>query len=114
MDEADVAREVTEVIQAALRRNRRIETVLIAILASMAFTGIGLIIHGAANQNWVSAVPGTISELAIVMPIRYLISLRRENVRLEALPQLLRMADTATRKKLILDFLGRLITQIPS
>jgi hypothetical protein len=48
------------------------------------------------------------------MPIRSLINLRRENVRLEALPQMLRLADTATRKKLILDFLGRLITQIPS
>ncbi len=114
MDDADVVREVTDVIQTALKRNRRIETVLIVILASMAFTGIGLIIYGAIQQNWAAAVPGSISELAIIMPIRSLIRLRQENVRLEAMPQLLRLADTTTRKKLILDFLGRLITQIPS
>jgi hypothetical protein len=105
---------VTEVIQGALARNRRIETVLITILASMAFTGIGLIISGAVGRSWEAALPGSISELAIIMPIRALIKLRQENVRLEAMPQMLRLADTATRKKLILDFLGRLITQIPS
>jgi hypothetical protein len=66
MDVADVVREVTEVIQTALKRNRRIETVLIVILASMAFTGIGLIIYGAIQHNWAAAVPGSISELAII------------------------------------------------
>lgn len=114
MDDADVVREVTDVVQGALARKRRIETVLVTILASMAFTGIGLIIYGAFARSWEAALPGSLSELAIVMPIRSLIRLRQENVRLEAMPQLLRLADSATRKKLILDFLGRLITQIPS
>jgi hypothetical protein len=48
------------------------------------------------------------------MPIRELVKLRRENLRLEILPQLIRLADTANRKKLVFDLITRLIEQIPS
>jgi hypothetical protein len=59
-------------------------------------------------------VSGGIVELAILMPIRELVKLRRENLRLEILPQLIRLADTANRKKLVFDLITRLIEQIPS
>jgi hypothetical protein len=114
MNDVDVVREVTDVIQGALNRNRRIETILIAILAGIAFTGVGLLVYGASIRSWEVALPGSISELAIVMPIRYLTRLRQENLRLEVIPQLIRLADTANRKKLVFDLISRLIEQIPS
>ena len=114
MDDAEITRAVTEAIQAALRRNQRTETIIVIVLMSLAFSGIGLLIYGAAAQNWQASLPGTISELAIVMPIRSLIKLRQENVRLETLPNLLRLADTASKKKLVFDFIGGLIAKAPS
>jgi hypothetical protein len=59
-------------------------------------------------------VSGGIVELAVIMPIRELVKLRRENLRLEVLPQLIRLADNANRKKLVFDLVSRLIEQIPS
>ena len=85
----DVVREVTDTIQAALKRDRQIETIVLGL-------------------------PGGIVELAILMPIRELVKLRRENLRLEILPQLIRLADTANRKKRVFDLITRLIEQIPS
>jgi len=114
MDDAEIVREVTEVIQGAIQRNRRIETILIAILAGIAFTGIGLLIYGAIIRSWEIALPGSISELAIAMPIRRLVTLRQENLRLEVLPQMIRLADNASKKKLIFDLVSRLIGQLPS
>jgi hypothetical protein len=114
MEDADVAREVTQAIQVALDRNRRIETIVIAILATLAFTGIGLVIYGAAVRSWEAVLPGTISELAIVMPIRYLLRIRNENVRLEAMPQMIRLADTPAKKKSAFDTINKMITQAQS
>jgi hypothetical protein len=114
MDDAEIVREVTKAIQVALKRNQRIETIVIVILGCLAFSGIGLLVYGAVARNWQASLPGSISELAIIMPIRYLMRLRLENVRLEALPSLLMLADTAAKKKVVFDSLSKLITQTPS
>jgi hypothetical protein len=114
MDDAEIVREATEAVRVALRRNLRTETVTILILAAMAFVGIGLLVYGVTVRNWQALVPGSISELAIVMPIRYLMRLRQQSVLLETMPHLLRLADTAAKKKLVFDFLTRLITQVSS
>src|SRR5689334_4471470 len=114
MDDADVTQEITRGIQVALDRNRRIETIVIVILAALAFTGIGLVIYGAAVRGWEAVLPGTISELSIVMPIRYLLRIRNENVRLEAMPQMIRLADTPAKRKLAFDTITKMITQAPS
>jgi hypothetical protein len=114
MNEVDVVREVTDTIQAALKRNRRIETTLLGLLGGIGLTGIGFLVTALFTARWELAVSGGIVELAILMPIRELVKLRRENLRLEILPQLIRLADTANRKKLVFDLITRLIEQIPS
>ena len=65
MNDADVVREVTEHIEEALRKNRRIETILIVLLVSMALTGLGLLILGAIQEQWALALPGGLCELAV-------------------------------------------------
>jgi hypothetical protein len=114
MDDAEIVREATETVRGALRRNLRTEMVTIVILAAMAFVGIGLLVYGVIVQNWQALVPGSISELAVVMPVRYLMRLRQQSVLLEAMPHLLRLADSAGKKKLVVDFLTKLITQVSS
>jgi hypothetical protein len=112
MAEVDVIREVTEVVEGAIRRNRAIETLLITILVALALTGIGLLIYGTVVGRWELATPGAICELAIGWPIRSLMSLRQENVRLQILPQMLRLADSSDKKRLAFDLVSTLIGQI--
>lgn len=114
MNDVDVVREVTDTIQRALQRNRRIETTLLALLGGIGVTGIGFLISAVYTGRWELGVSGGIVELAVIMPIRELVKLRRENLRLEVLPQLIRLADNANRKKLVFDLVSRLIEQIPS
>jgi hypothetical protein len=114
MNDVEVVREVTDTIQKALQRNRRIETTLLALLGGIGLTGIGLLASAIFTARWELAISGGIVELAVLMPIRELVKLRRENLRLEVLPQLIRLADTANRKKLVFDLISRLIEQIPS
>jgi len=83
MNDVDVVREVTDTIQKALQRNRRIETTLLTLLGGIGATGIGFLISAIYTARWELAISGGIVELAIVMPIRELVKLRRENLRLE-------------------------------
>jgi hypothetical protein len=114
MNDVDVVREVTDTIQVALKRNRRIETTLLTLLGGIGVTGIGFLVSAAYTGKLELAASGGIIQLAILMPIRELVKLRRENLRLEVLPQLIRLADAANRKKLVFDLISRLIEQIPS
>ncbi len=110
----DVVREVTDTIQAALERNRRIETTLLSLPGGIGRAGIGSLVTALFTARWEHAVSGGIAELAILMPIREPVKLRREDLRLEILPQLIRLADTANRRKLVFDLITRLIERIPS
>lgn len=112
MADADLVREVTQTVENAIRRNGRIETVLIVILVLLTATGIGLMIYGAAIRQGLVALPGSLCQLAVAMPIRSLVKLRQENIRLQILPQLIRMADSQREKKLVMKFVEALIQQI--
>ena len=114
MVDAEVVREVTGHVQAAIRRNRRIETALIVLLFAVAASGLGLLWAGVVTRQWGLALPGSLCELAVGLPIRSLVKLRQENIRLEILPQLIRMAGTAGEKRLVFKFIERLIDQIGS
>jgi hypothetical protein len=114
MVDAEIVQEVTGHVQAAIKRNRRIETVLTVLVAIVAVSGMGLMWFAAANQQWVFALSGSLCEVAIGIPIRSLVKLRQENIRLEILPQLIRLAGTANEKKLVFHFISRLIDQIGS
>ncbi len=113
MADADIIREVTVCVEEAIRKNRRIETTLIIILVGVSSAGLLLLIIGAIRQQWAIALPvPPASWSSIAMPIRSLVKLRQENIRLAVLPQMIRMADTQSGKKLVMKFVETLIGRI--
>lgn len=110
--DAEVVREVSERIDVAIRQNRRHERVIVIVLVLLFVVGLGLIIYGAAIQEWQLLVPGGILQLTVAFPIRRLIKLREDNMRLQILPQLLRLADTEEAKALAARLASRLIEQV--
>ena len=84
------------------------------ILVSVSITGLMSLILGAIRQQWAISLPGGLCELSIAMPIRSLVKLRQENIRLAILPQMIRLADTQSEKKLVMKFVETLIRQIGS
>ncbi len=92
--DAEVIGEVTDRIDAAIAKNRRYEQVIIFLLILLFLVGLALIVWGAIIQRWELIVPGSLFELAIVFPIRQLVKLRNDNMRLQIIPQLLRLAST--------------------
>jgi hypothetical protein len=110
--DAEVVREVTACIDEAIVKNRRTERVVVAILIALFLTGLGLLIYGAVIQRWELLVPGGLAQLIIYFPIRRLIRLREDNMRLQILPQLLRLAETREAKRLAAKLVMRLIKKV--
>ncbi|MBI3821867.1 MAG: hypothetical protein HY289_04200 [Planctomycetes bacterium] len=98
--DAEVVREVTARIDASIAENRRSEHVIIGVLLALFAVGLTLIIWGAVIGRWELLVPGGFAQLTIAFPIRRLIKLREDNVRLQIIPQLLRLAETDKGKAL--------------
>jgi hypothetical protein len=107
--DAEVVRDVAHHVQAAIGRNRRTETSLIVLVFVVAVSGLSLLWAALFRQQWMMAMPGSLCELAVGWPIRELFKLRRENIRLEILPQLMRLADDAGERKLFLKAIERLV-----
>jgi hypothetical protein len=114
MADADIVREVTACVEEAIRKNGKIEIILITMLVGIFSTGLALLILGGYYQQPGIALSGSLCELSIAMPIRSLVKLRQENIRLAVLPQLIRMADSQSEKKLVMKFVETLIRQIGS
>jgi hypothetical protein len=107
--DAEVIREVSERIDLAIRANRTRESIIGVVLVLLILVGLGLMIYGAAIKHWELLVPGGVTQLSIVFPVRWLIKLRADNVRLQIIPQLLRLADTQEAKVLVFQLIKRLI-----
>jgi len=105
--DSEVVREVTACIDAAIKKNRRTEYAVIAVLLLLFLAGLGLLIYGAVIQRWELLVPGGLVQLIIYFPIRRLIRLREDNMRLQILPQLLRLAETKEAKQLAAKLIKR-------
>ena len=112
LDDATVIREVCEQIDATIGRHRGQERVIVAVLVVLFASGLGLIAYGAATSAWQILAPGGVLQMAIVLPIRRLITLREDNVRLQILPQLLRLAETREARLLAAKLVNRLIEQV--
>ena len=110
--DADVVREVTARIDTTIADNRRSERIIIAALLLLFGVGLGLIILGASIGRWELLVPGGILQLTVAYPVRRLIKLREDNVRLQILPQLLRLAEEGEGKALAAKLASRLIDQV--
>ena len=110
--DAEVVREVTARIDAAIAANRRQEWLVILSLLALFFVGLGLLVYGAAIQAWQFLVPGGLLQMAIVFPIKRLVALREENKALQILPQLMRLADTGEAKILAAALVKKLIEKV--
>ena len=111
-DDAEVIREVSARIDATLAENRRSERVIIGVLLVLFASGLVFIIWGAVSGRWELMVPGGILQLTVAYPVRRLIKLHDDNVRLQILPQLLRLAAEEESKALAGKLISRLIDQV--
>ena len=110
--DSEVIQEVTACIESAIDKNRRTERTVVAVLVCLFVAGLGLLIYGAAIQRWELLVPGSIVQVIIFFPIRKLIQLREDNMRLQILPHLLRLADSDEAKVLAARLVKRLIGKV--
>lgn len=102
---------VEERLQAALRRNRHQENLIIGLLVVIFLLGLVLIGYGVIATHW-AAIPGTCLEGAVYFPIRELTKLRAGNIRLLSIPPLLRLANEKEAQKVVIEFVQRLISQV--
>ena len=110
--DGDVVREVTARIDTAIADNRRSERVIVVALLLLFTVGLVLIIWGASTGRWEFLVPGGILQLTVAYPVRRLVKLREDNVRLQIIPQLLRLAEEGEGKVLAAKLVNRLIEQV--
>jgi hypothetical protein len=108
----ELAQEVAGYIEEAIRKNRRTELIVTGLLVSFAVVGLGIFIGGSITGHWLAMLPGVLCEVAIVWPIKELIALRAENIRLVYLPQLIRMADKEAKQKIVQQLADALIEKI--
>ncbi len=108
----EVIREVESCIDAAIEKNRRTEQIVVGVLVSLFAVGLGLIVYAAIVQHWQLLVPGSIVQMVLFFPIRRLIRLREDNMRLRILPQLLRLANSDDAKFLAARLVKRLIEKV--
>jgi hypothetical protein len=111
----DIAERTARRVERALSRNWWLELMIASGLGVLFFTGIGLLIAAYVQQNLQFAAMGGILEAAIMFPFNSLIKLRKENIRLQVIPELIRFADsvgTDKSKELAFMFVVRLIEKV--
>jgi hypothetical protein len=112
LDDAQVIREVSERIDHAISQNRQRERIVVAVLMSLFSVGLALILLGSIGNRMTLIVPGGIVQLTVAYPVRRLIKLREDNMRLQIIPQLLRLAEIKEAKVLAAQLISRLINQV--
>jgi hypothetical protein len=111
-DDAELIRLVTERINDAIQKNPHTERLYVAGLVLLFLAGLALLIVGAITQRWELLAPGGLVQLAIIFPIRKLIQLRQDDMRLQIIPQLLLLAETRESKALAAKLVKRLIEKV--
>ena len=110
--DTEVIREVESCIDAAIEKNLHTERIVIGVLVSLFAVGLGLMVYAAISQRWQLLVPGSLLQIILFFPIRKLIQLREDNMRLRILPQLMRLADSEQAKLLAARPVKRLIEKV--
>lgn len=110
--DAEVIREVEAAIDGAIEKNRHTERMVLLVLVSLFVVGLGLIVYAAILQQWALLVPGSFLQIILFFPVRKLIQLREDNMRLGILPQLMRLADSDEAKLLAAGLVKRLIEKV--
>ncbi|QEG27246.1 hypothetical protein GobsT_20000 [Gemmata obscuriglobus] len=111
-NDAEVVREVTACIEAAIAKNRRQEWIVVGVLLALFTTGLSLLVYGAVSQIWALLASGGLVQVTIAFPVYRLIQLREDNMRLQILPQLMRLAETNEAKVLAAQLVRRLIEKV--
>lgn len=111
-DYDQVVRDVNDRVDGAIRENQRRERIIVCVLIILFLAGIGLTIYGAIIRHWEILAPGAVMQCMVIFPVRRLIRLREDNIRLQILPQLLRLADEGRAKTLAARLVQRLIDQV--
>jgi hypothetical protein len=83
-----------------------------SVLVVLIVAGLGLVVYGAASRRWELLAPGGLVQLLVFFPVRKLIQLREDNMRLQILPQLMRLAETKEAKALAAKLVQRLIEKV--
>jgi hypothetical protein len=110
--DAEIIGQVTEYIDAAVGKNRRSEYVVMSVLVVLIVAGLSFVAYGAASQRWELLAPGGLAQLLVWFPVRKLIQLREDNMRLQILPQLMRLAESKEAKALAAKLVQRLIEKV--
>lgn len=110
----EVIREVAGYVHEAIRKNRRSEWIITALLITQFVTGLGLLLAGASLDRWTLIAPGSVFTALLFWPIKRLIGLRANNLRLQLLPELLRLAHTKEAQKLATKLVEKLIEKLES
>ena len=105
---ADVERRIDQ----ALEENRRRERVVTGLLVALFVSGIGLLVYAAAVRYWPLLFAGLFLNVLVIWPIQRMIELRSEALRLQIVPQMLRLANTRDQKELAVLLTRKLIQQI--
>jgi len=108
----EVIREVADYVDEAIRKNRRSEWLITGLLVAQFIAGLTLLTVGAALEQWSLIVPGGVLSSLLFWPVRKLITLRANNLRLQLLPELLRLAETREAQKLAAKLVDRLIEKM--
>jgi hypothetical protein len=108
-NESNVAVEVGNRIDAAVALNRKHEDSIIILCVLMTLSGLTLLLWGAFKEQWTVIVSGGALQSLVFFPIRKLIKLRENNVILQVVPQLLRLANDVESKRLAASLVQKLI-----
>jgi len=92
-----IVEEVSQAIDAAIGKNRRLEFLTVGVLLTLFVAGIGLLVYGAIRERWELLCSGGIVELAVTLPIKHLLKFRADAIKLRTVPHLLRLATTKTQ-----------------
>jgi len=99
-------------IDKAIRDNAGSERLISVVLITLFVAGIVLILWGAYHEQWTFLVPGGMAEMALVFPVRQLVKMRADNMSLQVIPPMLRLAGTDDAKTLAMELIQRLIRQL--
>lgn len=104
-----IVHEVAGYVDEAIRKNRRSEWLIAGLLVAQFVAGLALLTAGAALDRWALIVPGGLLSSLLFWPVQKLIRLRANNLRLQLLPELLRLAETKQAQQLAAKLIDRLI-----
>jgi len=82
------------------------------VAIAVATAGIVLLLKGAAEGRWALLASGSSCAFAPGWPVARLLDMRRFNIILQSLPEIIRMSDTKGRKELTFRFVEKLIDKL--